>query len=170
MKTILAAIFLTSATALPLFAEVAKQSLIVEAPATWKVEFKGDKGMQFYTLTRKEGDTALLMFSRWPAPGNVKQIPEQIEAMAKGFVGIAKGNKDIKLKTDKYKIEKIAGDTFSGSFVQFEIDGGFTQTMFMLGDAEGIWNGQFTGTKERWAEAVSILKKLKKKGESGPRD
>ena len=163
MKNRLAAIFLTSVTALPMCAEEAKQALIVEAPPSWKVEFKGDKGMQFYTVTRKEGDTALLMFSRWPAPGNVKQIPELIEAMAKGFVGRAKDNKDIKLKTDKYKIEEIAGDTFSGSFVQFEVDGGFTQTMFMIGDTEGIWNGQFTGTKERWTEAVSILKKLKKK-------
>jgi len=45
--------------------------------------------------------------------------------------------------------------------VQFEIDGGLIQTMFMIGNTEGIWNGQFTGTKERWAEALSILKKLK---------
>lgn len=164
MKNILAAIFLASVTALPLFAEEAKQALIVEVPATWKVEFKGDKGIQFYTVTRKERDTALLMFSRWPVPGNVNQIPEQIEAMAKGFVGLAKDKNGFKLKTDKYKIEEIAGDTFSGSFVQFEIDGGLIQTMFMVGDAEGIWNGQFSGTKERWAEAVSILKKLEKNG------
>ena len=164
MKNILAAIFLISSAALPLLAEEAKQALIVEAPTTWRVEFKGDKGMQFYTVTRKEGDTALLMFSRSPVPGNVKQIPEQIEAMAKGFVGLAKGNKEIKLKTDKYKIEEIAGDKFSGSFVQFEIEGVITLTMFMIGDAEGIWNGQFTGTKERWAEAIAILKKLKKNG------
>lgn len=163
MKKTLAAICLISSAALPLLAEEAKQTLIVEAPATWKVEFKGDKGMQFYTVTRIDGDIALLMFSRWLAPGNVKQIPVQIEAMAQGFVGIAKDNKDIKLKTDKYKIEEIAGETFSGSFVQFEIEGGVTQTMFMIGDAEGIWNGQFTGTKERWAEALSILKNLKKK-------
>jgi len=64
----------------------------------------------------------------------------------------------------KYKIEEIAGNTFSGSFVQFEIEGGVTQTMFMIGDAEGIWNGQFTSTMERWAEALAILKKLKKNG------
>ena len=93
----------------------------------------------------------------------MKQIPEQIEAMAKGFVGMAKDNKDLKLKTDKYKIEEITGDTFSGNFVQFEVDGGFTQTMFMVGDDEGIWNGQFTGTKERWAEALRILKSMKKR-------
>ncbi len=164
MKNILAAIFLLSSAAIPLLAEEPKQALIVETPATWKVEFKGDKGMQFYTVTRKESDTALLMFSRSPVPGNVNQIQEQIETMAKGFVGLAKDNKDFKLKTDKYKIEDIAGATFSGSFVQFEIQGGVIQTMFMIGDAEGIWNGQFTGTKERWVEALTILKKLKKNG------
>jgi len=163
MKNILIAILLVSSATLPTLAEEAKQSLVVEVPETWEVEFKGDKGIQFYTVTRKAGDTALLMFSRWPAPGNVKQIPEQIEAMAKGFVGLAKGNKDFKLKDENYKIEEITGVTFSGHFVQFEIEGGVTQTMFMIGDEEGIWNGQFTGTKERWAEAVAILKKIKKK-------
>jgi hypothetical protein len=95
---------------------------------------------------------------------NVNQIPQQIEIMAKGFVKTAKDNKNFKLKTDKYEIEEITGDTFSGRVVQFEIDGGLIQTMFMIGNTEGIWNGQFTGTKERWAEALSILKKFK--GES----
>lgn len=164
MKNLLAAIFLASTIGLPLLSEEARQELNVEAPDTWKVEFKGDKGLQFYTVKRKQGDTALLMFSRWLAPGNVNQIPEQIEMMAKGFVGMARGNKDIKLKTDQYKIEEIAGETLSGRFVQFEIEGGVFQTMFMIGDAEGIWNGQFTGTKERWVEALSILKNLKKNG------
>lgn len=163
MKNILAAIFLISSAALPLLAEEAQQALIVEAPATWKVKFKGDKGMQFYTVTRTEGDMALLMFSRSPGSGNVNQIPEQIESLAKGFAGMAKDSKNFKLKTDKYMVEEIVGDTFSGRFVQFEIEGGVTQTMFMIGDTEGIWNGQFTGTKERWAEALAILKSLKKK-------
>lgn len=164
MKKILISLFLISSAALPLLAEEAKQALIVEAPATWKIEFKGDKGMQFYSVTKKEGDTALLMFSRWPAPGNVNQIPDLIESMAKSFAKVAKDNKDFKLKTDQYNIEPIVGDTFSGRFVTFEVDGGIFQTMFMIGDDGEIWNGQFTGTKERWAEALSILKKVKKNG------
>ena len=84
--------------------------------------------------------------------------------MAKKFAERAKDNKGLKLNGKEYTIKEIAGDTFSGSFVQFEIEGGFTQTMFLLGDAEGIWNGQFRGTKEQWAEARSLFKKLKKKG------
>jgi hypothetical protein len=161
MKRTVAAISLILSIARLLLAEEPKQALIVETPATWEVKFKGNKGLQFYTVTRKEGDSALLMFSRSPVPGNVNQIPQQIEIMAKGFVKTAKDNKNFKLKTDKYEIEEITGDTFSGRVVQFEIDGGLIQTMFMIGNTEGIWNGQFTGTKERWAEALSILKKLK---------
>ena len=36
--------------------------------------------------------------------------------------------------------------------------------MFMTGDAEGACNGQFTGTRERLAEALLNLRKLKKSG------
>jgi opacity protein-like surface antigen len=160
MKTILTTVLLVSCVTLPLLAEEAKQALIVEAPATWKVEFKGGEGWQLYTVTQKDNG-AFLEFSQSPGGAdNVNQIPEEIKVMAER----AKDNKGFKLKSEKYTIEEIAGDTFSGSFVQFEIEGGFTQTMFMIGDAEGIWNGQFRGTKKQWAEALSLLKKLKKKG------
>lgn len=141
-----------------------KQTLVVEAPASWEVNYRGDNGIQFYTVTRKEGDTALLMFSRWPTSGNVAQIPEYIESLAKGFLSQVTKNEDLKLESAKYKIEELEGDVFSGKFVQFSMKGGIIQTMFMIGDSEGIWNGQFTGAKERWAEALEILKKIKKKG------
>lgn len=138
--------------------------MAVDVPATWNVDYQGDKGIQFYTVKRKDGDSALLMFSRWPVPGNVAQIPKQIKMLAEGFVSQAKNSKDFKLKTTEYKIEKIKGDAFTGSFVKFSVEGGIVQTMFMIGDEEGIWNGQFTGTKERWLEALEILKKLRYKG------
>lgn len=110
-------------------------------------------------------ESQILPLSANVTKGNLSfQIPEQIEVMAKKFAERAKDNKGLKLNSKEYTIKEIAGDTFSGSFVQFEIEGGFTQTMFMIGDAEGIWNGQFRGTKESWAEALSLLKKLKKKG------
>lgn len=156
--TILALSFIASTVA----AEV-KQALIVDVPDTWKVEFKGDQGIQFYSVTRKEGDTALLMFSRSPVYGNVSQIPEQIQVLANGFIAEAKGQEGLKLKRTDFKIGEIKGAAFSGKFVEFEVEGGFSQIMFMIGDNEGIWNGQFTGTKERWAEALQILKKLKPK-------
>ncbi|GAA5484386.1 hypothetical protein Hsar01_03630 [Haloferula sargassicola] len=87
-----------------------------------------------------------------------------MKQIADGFLVEADKNDEIKIKAKEYKIEKIEGDEFSGAFVLFSIEGGFTQAMFMFGDNEGIWNGQFTGTPERWADAIEILKSLKNKG------
>ncbi|HSH93579.1 MAG TPA: hypothetical protein VK968_05500, partial [Roseimicrobium sp.] len=116
-----------------------KQALRVQASANWAVEYKGDQGVEFYTVTRKEGETALLMFSRWPVPGNKDQIPGLIDSMAKGFMTKAKENK-LKLETTHYKIEKLQGDFYSGQFVVFKTQGGLVQTMFMISDGDGIWN------------------------------
>lgn len=164
MKTQIASIVIGMATAILAAGAEVKQALAVETPQGWKVEFKGDERLQFYTVTRKEGDMALLMFSRSPVPGNVAQIPERVEALAKGFVTTAKESKDFTLEKEEYVLEKIEGEAFSGQFVVFQIKGGILQAMFMVGDEGGIWSGQFTGTKERWAEALEILKKLKKNG------
>jgi hypothetical protein len=161
MKTKIATLILSlSAALLSLGAEV-KQALAVEMPPGWELKYNGEKGLQFYTLTRKEGDTALLMFSRWPAAGNSAQIPELMETLAEGFLAQAKKSDAFKLESTEYKIEEIKGGPLSGQYVKFSIRGGIVQNMFMVGDNEGIWNGQFTGTAERWADALAILKKLK---------
>jgi hypothetical protein len=143
-------------------AEEVKVPLIVDAPSQWSVDFKGDKGIQFFTVKRIEAEPALLMFSRWPAPGNKDQIPKLVETIAKGFLDQAKMNPVIQLESEEYKNEKIEGVEFSGEYVSFAVSTGILQTMFMLSDGDGIWNGQFTGSKERWIEALEILKKLKK--------
>ena len=140
------------------------QPLIVDVPPNWVVSYKGDNRTRFYTVKREGGDTALMMLSIWPVPGNISQIPEVIESMAKGFIVHAEKSKKFELLTTNYIVEEIHGDVFSGNFVQFSIKGGILQTMFMIGDKDVIWNGQFTGTKERWIEAVDILKKIKKNG------
>ncbi len=143
-------------------AEETKLPLIVDAPPQWSIDFKGDKGIQFFTVKRTEGEPALLMFSRWPAPGNKDQIPKYVESLAKGFLDQAKTNPKIKLESKEYKIEKIEGVEFSGEYTSFTVSNGHLQSMFMISDGDGIWSGQFTGSKERWSEALEILKKLKK--------
>ncbi len=145
-----------------------KGPLVIEVPATWALDFKA--GQQFYSLTwnwnedtATVGAGALLMFSRWPVPGSAKQIPDLVDGIARGFVEQAKDNEEFKLKDFDYKVESIEGEAFSGSFVAFVAEEDFLQTMFMISDGDGIWNGQFTGSKERWNEALGVLKKLKKK-------
>lgn len=142
-------------------AEEAKLPLIVDVPPQWTVEFKGDKGIQFFTVTRTEAEPALLMFSRWPAPGNKDQIPNLVDSLGKRFLEHAKANPKIKLESEDYITGEIKGTVFSGKYASFTIFNGLLQTMFMISDGDGIWNGQFTGSKERWAEALEILRKLK---------
>jgi len=148
-----------------MFAADIPQSLTVETPDGWNVKYRGDNGIQHYAVTRNAGSSDLLMFSPWPVKdNNRKQIPDLVKQLADGFVDMVdKSNGLITLKARKYKVEKIEGDPFSGSYVLFAIQGGVMQAMFMVGDEEGIWNGQFTGTSKGWAEALAILKGLKKR-------
>lgn len=92
--------------------------------------------------------------------------PEAISAylkqIADDFLKDAKQSDDFSLDTPDYKTETIEGKQFSGEVVIFSIEGGMYQTIFMLSDGDGIWNGQYTGTKEGWTDAVNILKALKK--------
>ncbi len=145
-------------------AEDIAQALIVEAPEPWEVKYKGKKNLQFYTVTRRDGAKHVLMFSKWPAAGNIDQIPDLVKQLAERFLATAEKNEKIKLKSKEYEIEKITGDEFSGSFVSFSQEDGSVQTLFMIGDKEGIWNGQFSGSPENWTEAVTVLQTLKKKG------
>jgi len=137
--------------------------LEVTVSEKWQIRYKGD-GTQFYTVTRKEGETALLMFHRWPAPGNRDQIPVYLGQIADGFLKEAKNNPDFHLEKEGFVKEKIEGIEFTGEVVIFTIQGGMYQAVFMLSNGDGIWNGQFSGSKERWLEALEILKGLKHKG------
>jgi len=138
------------------------QPLIVQAPADWTVNYQDGEGIHFYTLTCKRGENSLLMFSRWPAPGSKKQIPALVDSLAKGFLKEVGKSEEIKLDTLEYDTKPIMGDNFSGHSIAFMLEGGSLQTMFMISDGKGIWNGQFTGSKECWIEAIEILKKLRR--------
>lgn len=164
MKSLAALLFFSLTVFAAAQTPEAKQPLVVQTPANWEVTYKGDNGVQFYSVIRKEVEPALLMFSRWPAPGNKDQIPSLIDTLANGFINEMKKHEEIKLESLDYKKEKIEGDSYSGEFALFTVQNGMVQTMFMISDGDGIWNGQFTGSKERWAEALDILKKLKKNG------
>jgi len=103
------------------------------------------------------------MFHRWPPPGNRDQIPFYLNQIAEGFLKKADKNKTINLEKEGFKKENIEGTGFSGESVIFTINGGLYQKIFMLSYGDRIWSGQFSGSKERWAEAVKILKYLKRK-------
>ena len=86
MKTSLVLILLSFLAAPVMRAEDIPQALIVEAPAEWEVKYKSKKNLQFYTVTRRDGDKHLLMFSKWPVEGNIKQIPDLVKQLAENFL------------------------------------------------------------------------------------
>ena len=140
------------------------ERLVIVAPENWSIEYNGDKGIEFYTIKGPKPDSAeLLMLSRWPVPAKKEEIPQMIEAMAKNFLVAVQANKAIKDQFTGYKIEDIKGISFSGQYAFFPSKTGMVQTMYMVGDGNGIWNGQFTGTEAGWKEALGVLQKLKYK-------
>lgn len=163
MKFKIVATILTLLCSLSAFAEKPAQPLNVETPETWKVKFEEKENMQFYTITLKGDASALLMLSRWPVASTAEEIPKLVDSLGEAFLEQAKETKEFKLKSDKYKVEAIKGETFSGNYVKFNIQGGIVQTMFMIGKGKDVWNGQFTGSEKQWTEALSIIKKVKKK-------
>jgi len=135
--------------------------LQIQADDDWNIEYE-NQGVQFFTITRPEGENVLLMFSRWPAPGGKEQIPTYIKQMAEGFLTEMEKQEELKSVQKAYKIVKINGVEFSGEAAVFQIEGGMLQTMFMVSDGDGIWNGQYTGSPEIWEKAKVILMNLKK--------
>lgn len=140
----------------------AKAPLVVQAPAEWTVEYKGDKGFDTFILRRPGPEFAALMFSRMPVQGTRDQIPGWLDGVAQIFLKKAKENPKIKLESETYVTGKIDGEEFSGESALFTVQDGMCQVMFMISSGEGVWTGQFVGKTERWDEALGVLKTLKK--------
>ncbi len=136
--------------------------LVVTPAANWTVQYKKDEKTESYTVVPPAGNTTLLAFSRWPAPGTADQIPSFLDQMARRFGEMALHNPDIKLASTDYTNGEFIGDPFSGKYVEFTIKGGLKQVLFMFSDGPVIWNGQYIGTADGWNDAMAVLKSIKK--------
>jgi len=136
-------------------------------PEGWTLEYKGENGVDFYSLTPPSAGSGLLMFFKWPAPTQPREIPMLVKKLADGFVkASAKGGK-YKLTNKKYEIEKLSGEHCVGNHTAFWIKSGkddMLQGIFMVSVDGQVWNGQFTGQSEHWLTSLKLLKTLKKKG------
>jgi len=141
--------------------------LVVTAEPEWSIEYTDD-GVHFFTLTRPEGENVLLMFSKWPASGGKEQIPGLIKRMADGFLDKEKNKVMSFIFKNEYEVEKLEGDEFSGEAAIFKGRFELFQTMFMVSDGDGIWNGQFSGSETMWVEAKIILENLRRPAKSLP--
>ncbi len=160
---LLGTLLILAATLASSRAEENEGPLRVTAPADWAVSYNGKNGIQFYAVIPQPKGQGVLMFSRWPASGGPEDIPRYVEDLAKRFAESAR-EKKVGLDSMDYKVEPLTGEVFSGRQAVFPFGGGAkVQTMFMLSDGDGLWDGQFTGTKEQWAVAREILQKLRRR-------
>lgn len=154
------------ATGYPL-AVAAEGPLEMTVPDGWKLEYRGDNGVDFYSVTPASAGTGLLMFFKWPPPTRVEEIPMLVRKLADGFVkATAKAGK-YKLNSKKYEVERLEGEHSKGNHAAFWLKSGkddFMHGIFMMSVDGQIWNGQFTGQSEHWLQSLRLLKTIKKKG------
>ena len=163
MILIIRLLLITLASVGAVSAQTKEQTLAVNVPEGWEFEFKGNSGVEFYVVKNPGENPSLLMFSPWPPPNRVDDIPALMRMLADGFVEGAAVSEEFTLESSDYRIEDFEGDHTIGSFVLFEVEGGIAQTLFMFGRGTDLWNGQFTGPGEDWEAALSIVRSLEPK-------
>lgn len=130
-----------------------------DAGPEWQIEYRGD-GVDFFTLSRPKGENVFFVVSRWPSPGGREQIAQYIDKMARGLQEKSSGRATSLLMKGGYEIEEITGSEYSGQAAVFAMWDGTLQAMFMVSDGDGIWNGQFSGSRTLWREAKRVLGQL----------
>jgi len=166
MRYILFAMIFLGATRCPL-AVAAEGPLEMTVPEGWRLEYKGDNGVDFYSVTPAIASNGLLMFFKWRPPTRPEEIPGLVRKLADGFVKAAARAGKYKLTSKQYEVERLAGEHCKGNHAAFWFKSGTddqVQGIFMLSVDGQIWNGQFTGQSENWLQALRLLKTIKKKG------
>ncbi|MCX6900238.1 MAG: hypothetical protein NT105_16260 [Verrucomicrobia bacterium] len=166
MRYILFAMMLMVVTGCHL-AVAAEGPLAMTLPEGWRLEYKGDNGVDFYSVTPAIASNGLLMFFKWPPPARPEEIPALVRKLADGFVKAAARTGKYKLTSKQYEVERLEGEHCTGNHAAFWFKSGTddqVQGIFMLNVDGQIWNGQFTGQSENWLQALRLLKTIKKKG------
>jgi hypothetical protein len=114
-----------------------------------------------YVVKGPQNEPLMLMFSRWPLPVKQEEISNRVDTKAAKF--LEEGQKhSVKFDQNSYTKGEIKGDLISGEFAMFKIFGGQDQVLFMFTDGTNVWNGQYTGSADRWNDALETLKAIKK--------
>ena len=132
--------------------------LAVSTPASWRTEATGQG---FYSVKKIGDDPGELMIMVAFLPADKHAVRAYVEAAAKHFVQSVRGSEWTHLQTEEYTLLEIAGEEFSGFYVQFKISDDLLQAMFAISSAHGSWSGQYTGDGKNWNAALDIIKKLR---------
>ena len=133
-----------------------------QSPTGWKVEHSRPNSLDAYFLTTKMPNEGLLMFTLWPPFSVPVDIPELVQKLAE-----ARKSSGVALASEKYQVERFAGERCQGSYATFQdlTDGTKAmQAVFIMRVGGRMWSGQFRGRPELWKQALAVLKSIKEIG------
>ena len=139
-------------------------SLSFQLSPGWKLQDEAPGGVHFYIVAANPPGEGSFMLSQWFQPTKPEEIPTVLRGIADGFVKQAKVS-GINVTSPKYQVENFNGAEGQGSYAVFQTSyaGKNTlQTWFMVSIDGRVWNGEFLGSSNGWAQALTILKSVRK--------
>ena len=131
-----------------------------------------ENGVHFYYIKwkRKNEMTSVFMVSKWPIEMSTSEMASTVKEIIEDTFAATKANGKSKIEDDaKIQYSEISEKFVSGNVGYFEhnIKRGNQriQSVHMVSDGDVIWNGQFSGSKELFEEAMNIFKTMQPQNE-----
>ena len=129
-------------------------------------------GVHFYSIKWKLKNemTSVFSISKWPVDMSSSEMAPSVQKIAENTFAATKANGKSKIEDDaKIQYSEISEEFVSGNVAYFEhtSERGYQRilSVHMVSDGDVIWNGQFSGSKELFKEAMNIFKTMKPQSE-----
>ena len=129
-------------------------------------------GVHFYSIKWKLKNemTSVFMISKWPVDMPASEMAPSVQKIAEDTFAETKANGKSKIEKDaKIQYSEISEEFVSGNVAYFEhtSERGYQRilSVHMVSDGDVIWNGQFSGSKELFKEAMNIFKTMEPQSE-----
>ena len=126
-----------------------------------------EEGVHFYSIEwkRKNEMSSVFMISKWPNEMPASKMPSTVQKIIKVTFESAKKSDGSVIEEDaKIQYEEISEKFVFGNVAYFEATSKRgnrrVQSIHMVSDGDVIWNGQFSGSKELFQEAMNIFKTM----------
>ena len=124
-------------------------------------------GVHFYSIKwkRKNEMPSVFMISKWPNEMSTSEMPSTVQKIIEGtFESVKKSDGSVIQEDAKVQYAEISEKFVSGNVAYFEHTSKRgnrrVQSVHMVSDGDVIWNGQFSGSKELFQEAMNIFKTM----------
>ena len=113
---------------------------------------------------------SVFMISKWPNEMSTSEMPSTVQKIIEGtFESVKKSDGSVIQEDAKVQYAEISEKFVSGNLAYFEHTSKRgnqrVQSVHMVSDGDVIWNGQFSGSKELFQEAMDIFKTMEPQGQ-----